>query len=303
MPDLPETKDSWFHFMRQGMFEEAWNHSDSVLRTGANRDYINLPRHYQCIWDGSSLEGKCVLVRCYHGLGDTIQFVRYVPMLKKIAKEVNLWVQPRLIELFHSVKGIDRLIPLHDGAPGIEYDADIEIMELPHYFRTTASTIPSEFPYIYVEPRNFDCDNQQFSAGIVWKAGDWDKSRNIDFEYIKPLFSIKGLKICILQNDATDAGWKPGYGIHPGKCTLLEHAEIIKGLDVMISIDSMPAHLAGALNVPVWLLLNSEADWRWMENRTDTPWYPSMQIFRKEKKENWPGLIKIVMNSLKKLID
>lgn len=293
--------DPWTEFMRKGMFKEAWEHSDAILESGVNRDYVNLPRHYQCIWDGSSLEGKRVLVRCYHGLGDTIQYARYIPLLKKIAAEVILWVQPRLIDLMKTMKDPCRLIPLHDGSPDCNFDVDIEIMELAHYFRTTQQTIPSSVPYLHVKPRRIP-GITKFSAGVVWKAGNWDTSRTIPFGLLKPLFNIKGMNICILQHEAVKAGWKPGYGIHPGRCSLKDHAEIIKGLDLMISIDSMPAHLAGALNVPVWLLLNPDADWRWMEDRTDSPWYPSMHIFRKDKDDDWSNLVKSLVLSLKKII-
>lgn len=283
------------------MFEEAWKHSDIITKSGINRDYLNLPRHYQCIWDGSPLEDKRVLVRCYHGLGDTIQFIRYLPHLKKIASEVTLWAQPRLIELLQTTDGFSRLIPLNDGEPGIEYDADIEIMELPYYFRTTLETIPSDFPYLYVQPLNISARQHKFAAGIVWKAGDWDTARNIPFSILKPLFNIKGIDIYILQDDAAGAGWQPGYGIHPGKCTLYEHARIIAGLSVLITIDSMPAHLAGALSIPVWLLLHSEPDWRWMEGRSDSPWYPSMKIFRQAKPGDWDSIIRSVVSELRRM--
>ena len=92
-----------------------------------------------------SLEGKRVLIRCYHGLGDTIQFIRFAPMVKKIAKEVIVWAQPKLIPLLETMDGIDQLLPLHDGTPEVEYDVDVETMELPHIFRTTLDTLPAQF--------------------------------------------------------------------------------------------------------------------------------------------------------------
>lgn len=284
--------------MRSGDYEEAWKFSDRIISSGINRDYANLARHYQCIWDGTPLDGKRVLVRCYHGLGDTIQFIRYIPLVKKISKEVILWAQPRLIPLLEKADGTDRIIPLHDGVPEVEYDVDVEIMELAHVFRTTTATIPANMPYIHVPPLPLK-HNRSLAAGIVWQAGDWEQSRSIPFTLIKGLFSIKDADIIILQDKAESAGWSEGYGIHPGNCSLMDHARIIAGLDVLITIDSMPAHLAGALNVPVWLMLSAKADWRWMENRSDSPWYPSMRIFRQEKSGDWEEVIGRIIRELK----
>jgi len=113
-----------------------------------------------------------------------------------------------------------------------------------------------------------------------------------------PLTSVKGVEYCILQDNALSAGWQEGFGIHPGKCSLFEHARIISGLDLMITVDSMPAHLAGALNIPVWVMLNADADWRWMINRTDSPWYPSMKLFRQTTPGNWDSVINQVTEEL-----
>lgn len=299
MPDAGEP-GSWMSLMRSGAFEEAWKLSDRFLKAGVNRDHISLPRHYQSIWNGDSLVGKRVLVRCYHGLGDTIMFIRYASLLKRIASKVIVWAQPKLINLLKTADGIDSLIPLHDGIPEVEYDADIEIMELPHYFRTTLSDIPSSIPYLHPEPLRFTPENNRLNVGLVWKAGDWDASRNIPFNLLKPLFRFDGLNIFILQDNAWEAGWTDGHGIHPGRCTLFEHARIIAGLDLMITVDSMPAHLAGALNVPAWILLPAQADWRWMENRKDSPWYPSVTLYRQAKLGDWKIVLDEVDQGLEK---
>jgi hypothetical protein len=187
--------NTWMQYMRQGAFEEAWRFSDEVMKSGINRDYHRLPRHFQSIWDGTPLNGRRVLVRCYHGLGDTIQFIRYVPLIKNVAAQVIVWTQSSLLELLKTVKGIDKLLPLHDGAPDVAYDMDVEIMELPHVFRTTLSTIPLNVPYIHADPLPLSTDKNQLSVGLVWYAGDWNLARCIPFSFLKPLFGIKGIKI------------------------------------------------------------------------------------------------------------
>lgn len=300
MPEA-ENPGTWIELMRKGEFEKAWEFSDSVLNAGLFRDYHKLPRHFQCIWDGTPLNGKRVLVRCYHGLGDTIQFIRFIPLLNEIAKEVIVWAQPRLLELLKTADGIGKLLPLHDGKPEVDYDVDVEIMELPYIFRTSPETIPSKMPYLHVKPVKIS-GSGGFATGLVWNSGNWDKSRSVPFEDLESIINITGNRIIMLQDKAEDAGWKHGFGIHPGKCTLMDHAQIISGLDLLITIDSMPAHLAGALNVPVWLMVPSKADWRWMEERTDSPWYPSMRIFRQERQGEWDKVIEDVLSELRKMI-
>lgn len=280
----------WFYHMRRGEFEEAWKFSDVILEERAGKPCWHLPRHQQYIWDGSSLKGKRVLVRCYHGLGDTIQFIRFAPLLKAIAKEVIVWAQPPLIPLLQTVEGIDRLLPLHDGTPEVDYDVDVEIMELSHIFRATVETIPTQIPYIHVGPKRLLSGDEK-NVGLVWRAGDWDPRRHLSFDTLLPLFKVPGINLLILQANAKEAGWKEGYGIHPGEFPLHEYAQIVRGLDLLITVDSMPAHLAGAMVVPVWTLLHAEADWRWMDNRDDSPWYPSMRLFRQKQQGDWAAVI------------
>ena len=138
--------DAWTGHMRHGDFEGAWAISDAVLERRRGTTSSHLPRHQQWIWDGTPLRDQRVLVRCYHGLGDTIQFIRYVPLLKAIASRVIVWMQEPLIPLFAGMAGIDELLPLHDGVPECDYDVDVEVMELPHIFRTTVKTIPRAVP-------------------------------------------------------------------------------------------------------------------------------------------------------------
>src|SRR5437868_14123606 len=134
--------DMWTHHMSRGEFDKAWTISDAILSHRKNQTSTHLPRHLQWIWDGSALHGRRVLVRCYHGLGDTIQFIRYIPLLQRIAAEVVVWVQPSLIPLLQTMVHEITFMPLHDGTPEYAYDVDVELMELPHVFRTTIDSIP-----------------------------------------------------------------------------------------------------------------------------------------------------------------
>ena len=293
----------WMNYMRNEDFTTAWKISDEVMQARAGKPCWHLPRHQQYIWDGFSLKQKRVLVRCYHGLGDTIQFIRYAPLLKEIAAKVIVWAQEPLIPLLKTVDGIDELLPLHDGVPGVEYDVDVEIMELPHIFRSTVESLPASIPYIHVEPLRLSNNKNLVSVGLVWKAGGWAPFRSIPFSMLAPLADIEGVQLHILQADAASAGWREGFGNHPGEFSLYDYARVIKGLDLLISVDSMPVHLAGALGIPVWTLLHAEADWRWMENREDSPWYPTMRLFRQPKPGDWHTLINNVRSALQVFVN
>jgi hypothetical protein len=290
--------DLWMHYMLQGQFEDAWKCSDISLQANKGKPCWHLPRHQQYIWNGESLAGKKVLVRCYHGLGDTIQYIRFMPQLKSIASAVIVWAQADLIPLLQTAEGVDQLLPLHDGTPEVNYDVDVEIMELPHIFRTTLETLPATVPYLHVEPLPIAPQNGKQKIGLVWQAGGWDKRRDVPFELLHPLFEMEHVEIIILQADAEKAGWQQGFGINPGNFNLYDYARIVKGLDLLITVDSMPAHLAGALGVPVFTLLHSAADWRWMQDREDSPWYPTMQLFRQKEQGDWEKVISSVQKEL-----
>jgi hypothetical protein len=294
--------DPWLQAMRAGDFESAWQHCDQVLAGRAGKPCWHLPRHFQFIWNGGPLHGRIVLVRCYHGLGDTIQFIRYMPVLRSIAGKVIVWAQPKLTGLLRGVDGIDEILPLHDGSPEAHYDADVEIMELPHIFRTRFDTIPSTIPYIKVFPEVNRAGKSEFAVGLAWRAGDWDDHRSVPYALLEPLKRVAGVSFYIVQPGARAAGWDDGFGTYQGEFGLEEYAGQLLGLDLLISIDSMPVHLAGALGVPVWTLLQANADWRWMDELDYSPWYPGMRLFRQAKQNDWGPVIRQVADELMKLV-
>jgi hypothetical protein len=288
--------DPWTAYMRSGEFERAWEISDAVLRSRAGVPCWHLPRHVQYFWDGTPVNGRRVLVRCYHGLGDTLQFIRYLPMLRLRAAEVLAWVQPRLLPVLDRLEGVDRWLPLHDGDVGVDYDMDVELMELPHVFRTTLETIPCSVPYLHVRPSPLPPSNA-LKVGIVWKAGDWAEDRSIPFDVLSPLFDLP-VAWYILQGHPGLTEGPAGLGTVTGTTDIPELAQTMRSLDLVITIDSMTAHLAGALAVPVWTLLPAVADWRWMEDRDDSPWYPTMRLFRQQRAGDWAPVIARVRREL-----
>lgn len=287
----------WIAAMRRGDFAAAWNISDASLRTRGAEDQRELERWQQSVWDGSSLSGKRVLLRCYHGLGDTIQFIRYALLVKEIAREVIVWTQPTLIPLLRGVRGIDRLLPLHDGEPDLEYDVDVELNELPHVFRTALSNIPAAVPYIAVEPGVLPHDGR-LRVGLIWQSGDWDDRRSVPFLEIKRLARVEGVDWYILQRDPLRAGWDGEFGVIAGGDNPLDDARIMRALDLVVTVDTMTAHLAGALGQQTWTLLHADPDWRWMLERDDSPWYPTMRLFRQSHPGRWDFVIDEIIRAL-----
>jgi hypothetical protein len=297
MAPVEEPGARWMALMRRGAWDEAWRVSDDVIAArGGTRDWT-LPRHLQPVWDGSPLAGRRVLVRCYHGLGDTIQFARLLPALQAIAREVTVWAQPALIPLLATMHDPPRLLPLHDGTPEVEYDADIEIMELAHALRVTPEALPGGVPWLH--PPAAPRDGPGRAIGLVWRAGEWDTRRSVPPELLAPLAALPDVTLHILQRGPALAAWPAGLGLVSGSDDALAAAARMRAMDLVVTVDSMPAHLAGALGVKVWLLLAREADWRWMEGREDSPWYPTLRIFRQEKPGDWRGPIRRILAALR----
>jgi hypothetical protein len=294
---MPE--DPWMRHMRRGEFARAWEVSDRVLRERGGTPCWHLPRHVQHIWDGRAVDGRRVLVRCYHGLGDTIHFIRYAPLLKARGCEVLVWAQPALLPLLEHARGIDRLTPLHDGEVGVEYDVDVELMELPHVFRTTLETLPADVPYIHVHPASLP-GGGALKVGLVWRAGDWAEHRSIPFLELAPITSVP-VTWYVLQGYPGLHERPSDFGTVVGATDILELARAIRSLDLVITIDSLAAHLAGALAASVWTVLATDADWRWMIDRDDSPWYPTMRLFRQERPGEWAPVVQRVARELERL--
>ncbi len=299
---LPEDPGMcWMRHMRRGEWEFAWRISDAALLARGGTEDWTKPRHLQAIWNGQPIMGRHVLLRCYHGLGDTIQFIRFAPQVRALAAGLTIWAQPALIPLLRTMPGTGRLLPLHDGIPEVEYDIDLEIMELPHLFRVTPATLPASVPYLHPAPVTPQPSRQGLAVGLVWRAGDWDQSRSVPVTALHPLADLPEVELHILQRGDGLAERPSGFGIRSGSDDVLEAARIMTGLDLVISVDSMPAHLAGALGLPVWTLLAHEADWRWMEGRDDSPWYPTMRLFRQPRPGDWGAVIRRVAAELRAL--
>lgn len=287
----------WLESMKRGQFSRAWRLSDAAVRVRAGLDCSAWPRHRQFIWNGEPLEGRRVLVRCYHGLGDTIQFARLVPLLRSIGARSILWAQPQLIPLLQTIHGIGGIAPLHEGDPDAGYDADVELAELLHVFRITPETLPRNVPYLHIgAPRSRS--DKPMMVGLVWRSGDWDPRRCIPSELLLPLAKLKHVRFITFQQGRERARLQPLFESAGHFSSVLHEARALLKLDLLISVDTFAAHLGGALGVPVWLLLHSDPDWRWMRSREDTPWYPTMRLFRQPRPGDWQTVLERVREEL-----
>jgi hypothetical protein len=297
MQALP--KDEWTQAMLRGDFARAWEISDRILADKIARrafDYT-LPRHMQTIWDGRSLAGKHVLVRCYHGLGDTVQFIRFIKPLRTIAREVSLWVQPALMPLVARVEGVERVLPLSDGVPDLTYEADIEIMELAHALRVMPGMLAADIPYIHAAPRALT-PSDRIRVGLIWSAGDWDSRRSMHFAELAPLLALPHIELIVLQRGPARLQAMDYQISDLGTDDIEDFASTLRALDLLVCVDTFGPHLAGAMNVPVWLMLQQDCDWRWMSEGDASSWYPSMRIFRQPAYGDWTSVVANITRAL-----
>ena len=284
---MRDLEAEWFDAARAGDHEAAWAVSDKILtlRDPATRDDPRQPYHLRWVWDGRPIQGRHVLVRCYHGLGDTLQFARFLPVLCPMVASLTVEIQAELLPLFAGMPG--RFVAFDLATPLPASECDLEIMELSHALRLPPESVP---------PSKIATPSRPTSSaiGLCWQAGDWDGERSIPPDSIAPLTAWP---CASLQPRPTALAV-----VNPGGCPrdICSTAALVAGLDLVITVDTMITHLAGSLNRPTWLLLKHDADWRWMRNRRDSPWYPTMCLYRQPTPGDWPGVIARVMADLRR---
>jgi hypothetical protein len=266
----------WTCYMLAGDYEAAWRESDAIEARG-NPD----PHRF---WDGQSLAGKDVLLRCLHGLGDTIQFIRYAPLIKAQARTLTVEAQPKLKRLLETAGMADRVTTW--GEPEPPWNQQIEVKELPRIFRTTLSSIPRNVPYLRI-PEAAPVARPSprlLHVGLAWAASSFNPARTVPIELLTPLFEIREVLFFSVQAGPEYAQLQPWAhrvkSLTEESTCILQVAHEMNGLDLIITVDTMTAHLAGALGRRTWTLLPFACDWRWMRDRSDTPWYPTMRLFR-----------------------
>jgi Flp pilus assembly protein TadD len=256
-------------------------------------------------WDGSALHGRTLLIRPEQGLGDMIQFCRYVPLIR--GGRVIVVAPPPLLRLLRTLRGDGEFVPLEKAAQ--KADVACSVLDLPVLFATTSETIPATIPYLRAEADAVTKWRRRVNAlggraiGLCWAGGaryQHDRRRSIQPELLRPLADVSGVHWVSLQKGASRAPDLPLLDWTDELNDFLDVAALIETLDLVVTVDTAVAHLAGALGRPVWLLNRSGGDWRWLLDRDDSPWYPTLRQFRQPALNDWSSVIANVRSELGK---
>jgi tetratricopeptide (TPR) repeat protein len=316
-PDFPEALGNrGMVLLVQGDLEHGWPEYEYRWKC---RGFVKrtLP---QPQWDGSPLAGRTILLHAEQGLGDTLQFVRYVPLVKERGGTVLLETPAALHELLAALPGVDRL--LASGEPLPPFDVHAALLSLPYLFRTTLETIPAGVPYLTADAslvehwRRELAHLREFKVGINWQGNPKNPTqhyRAIRLAHFAPLARVPGVRLLSLQKGAGTeqlrevagrfAVTELGSQVDEAAGAFMDTAAIMKNLDLVVSSDTSVAHLAGALGVPVWVAIPYATDWRWLLGREDTPWYPTMRLFRQSEWGNWEEAFERMAAALAKRLE
>ncbi len=300
-------------WLLQGDFEKGWPEYEWRWRT---RDFkpraFDRPR-----WDGGPLEGRSILLWAEQGLGDTLQFVRYAALVKQRGGTVLLEAPPRLLPLLRRCAGIDHLLPA--GGPPPDFDVQAPLLSLPGLLGTTLANVPAAVPYLSADPewvRRWREDLRAvsgFRVGIAWQGSRTyreDRFRSVPLKHFAPLARLEGVRLVSLQKgpgleqlDAVRRSWNVldlGPRLDEAGGAFVDTAAVMACLDLVVTSDTAIAHLAGALGVPVWVALPEACDWRWLRERADCPWYPTMRLFRQRCAGDWDEVFGRIADELRR---
>jgi tetratricopeptide (TPR) repeat protein len=292
-----------------GDFKRGWVEHEWRLKCTS----LSRPQDFgQPRWRGEPLDGCTILLHPEQGLGDVLQFVRYAPMVAARGGRVVLQCQRELQQLLTGVPGISLVISRGQQLPS--FNLECPLLSLPFVFGTTLDSIPADVPYLFADPALSNLWQHKLGGitgrkvGLVWagsKTHRNDRNRSIAASQLAALAAIPGVCFVSLQKDATPeqiAELNLGPKLIDHTADLHDFADtagLIANLDLVISVDTSVAHLAGGMGKPVWLLLPFDPDWRWLLDREDSPWYPTMRLFRQREAENWSDVIARIADALR----
>jgi tetratricopeptide (TPR) repeat protein len=278
-----------------------------------------LPEFSQPRWDGSPLGGRTILLYCEQGLGDTLHFIRYADLVKQHGGRVLVQCQAPLLPILKNCSGIDELVPRNAPLPA--FDVHAPLLSLPGILHTTLDTIPAQVPYLSAKAELVARWHQElrpfwgFKIGINWRGrpdNPAERYRRFPLAQFAPLARLPGVHLVSLQKEGSEEILHAhadrfrvvdfGPEVDGASGPFMDTAAIMKNLDLVITSDTVIPHLAGALGVPVWVALPVSPDWRWLLGREDSPWYPTMRLFRQEKAGDWHGAFERITAALKILI-
>lgn len=265
--------------------------------------------HPHPLWDGSPLAGATILLHTEQGHGDTIQFMRYAPLVAARGGRVVVKCHESIAALLAGARGVERVVT--ETPPAKEFDLHAPVMSLPRIFATSLENVPADIPYFHADPQKtrqwarYFGDGAEMRVGLVWRGNPNhpdDLNRSCPARYLRPLLQQPGVRFFGLQKDPhEDDSALPASVVNVGAefADFTDTAACMSCLDLVIGVDTSVIHLAGALGRPVWVLVQSNPDWRWMLEREDSPWYPTMRLFRQRRWGDWDGVINRVAGALR----
>jgi len=291
----------------RGDFAAGWPDYEARWPAGkvAARDFR------EPLWDGRPLEGKTILIHAEQGFGDTIQFIRYAPLVAQRGARVIFECQKPLLRLLAAWPEIERLVPEGEALP--TFDVQAPLLSLPGIFHASLETIPVHTPYFFAAPQAVGQWRGELGAiggrkiGVVWHGDprqENNRARSIPLRCFEPLAGLPGVGLVSLQKGAgaeqlqDAAGRFPIAEVGSRLNDFMDTAGAIMNLDLVIACDTAVAHLAGALGARVWVALCYVPDWRWLLDRDDCPWYPTMRLFRQKQPGDWPGVFAEIKTAL-----
>ena len=280
--------------LRRGFMEYEWR----KLHARYRGDFPELPGRR---WDGADVRGRTILVRAEQGFGDVIQFARYLPLIRDSGGDAVAVCAPPLVPLMRSIPGV-RAVAASDRLP--PYDAWVDQISLPGLFGTTLDTIPDTERYLSADPARIEDWRVRLPTGRkigIALAGNprhpADRRRSVPTDFGVVLPDISGVSFVNLRHGGS-AGVPGLPDLTPWMTDYAETAALIDNLDLVVTVDTSVAHLAGALGKPAWILLPHAPDWRWMLGRLDSPWYRSVRLFRQPSPGDWGSVLTRVMEEL-----
>jgi Flp pilus assembly protein TadD len=298
-------------YLVKGDYERGWPAYEARLRLPEAPPQPNLPR-----WNGEPLVGRSLLLVAEQGLGDTLHFVRFAHAFKARGAKIVLACQAALRPLLASHPDLDELFILGSSKAWPHCDFYLPLHSAPFALRTSASTIPSEIPYLAADPKLTEAWRRELSAvdgfkiGIVWQGSrgySSDRWRSIQLAHFAPLARSPGVRLFSLQKGfGSEQVAKVDFPVldlsdrlDEATGPFLDTAAVISNLDLVVTANTAVAHLAGALGAPVWLALQFSPDWRWLRDCDDSPWYPTMRLFRQNRFGDWPDVFERITNAVR----
>ena len=298
-------------WLKQGNYHEGW--PEYEWRWPCN--LVQRPAIPRLRWDGSPLQGRSILVHTEQGLGDVLQFVRLLPELKRSGGRIVFACQKALHTLLKPLTFIDDWFPIDE--PGqINFEVFTPLLSLPGLLGLNEENMPRTVPYVFADPKRIESWQPRiqslpgFKVGLCWQGSPTfknDEFRSIPLANFAALTAVPGVTFVSLQKGPGEEQIEPNRARLPlhvfadldRDATFVDTAAILQHLDLLITSDTATAHLAGALGRPVWVLVSVGGDWRWLTNRSDSPWYPSMRLFRQKAFADWTGVFTDVAAALR----